>query len=273
MQRMKKLVYTLTVLLLLGSVAEAQTNQATVLNARQAAKIDLSGKWVGKRKQYTADKRSFIEIFEYEFELKQEGNRITGTTTILNSNGEYAEMKLEGILMGNKLHFREYEVKDAIRPEGKVWCFKSGELYIAKEGEQLKLIGSTPSFMEIYNYPCSGGYTEITKVDNSANLSALKSDFSGENLLPEEQMNISVFPNPYIESTTVYYGINQDAKVKLEVFDLSGRLVSTLYSGQQKAGTYNFTFNGKANGYGSGMFIAKLTVNDEVFSRQIVQMQ
>ena len=30
-----------------------------------------------------------------EFELKQEGDIITGTSTIINSNGEYADMKLE----------------------------------------------------------------------------------------------------------------------------------------------------------------------------------
>ena len=165
---MKRLSVTLLALFItVANVVTAQTEQTSklqILNASQVAKLDLNGKWSGKRRQYSWDKKSFIEIFQYEFDLKQEGDIVTGTTTIINSNGEYADMKLEGVLVGNKLHFAEKEVKSAIRPDGKVWCFKSGELYFAKDGDNLKLVGATPSYMEVYNYPCSGGETDLVLI-------------------------------------------------------------------------------------------------------------
>lgn len=258
--------------ILLSGALSAQQVKPQYLNAAQVSKLDFTGKWTGKRKQYAPDKKSFIEVFEYEFDLKQEGNIITGTTTIISSNGEYADMKLEGVVIGNKLHFAEKEIKAAARPEGKVWCFKSGELNIVKEGDNLKLVGATPSFMEVYNYPCSGGETDLVKVDNSNNLSAVIS-MNGTASANEEQFSISAFPNPFIDNVGIYYNLNTDAKVKAEVYDISGKLVTTLFDGNQKTGNYNLTFTPKNFGSMSGIFIVKLAVNGDVFSRQIVQMR
>src|SRR5258708_2303817 len=129
---MKRVSITFLALLIIAGNLVSGQESSQILNAQQVSKLDLSGKWIGKRKQYSADKKSFIEIFQYEFDLKQEGNIISGTSTIINRSGEYADMKLEGVIIGNKFHFAEKEVKNAARPDGKVWCFKSGELFISK---------------------------------------------------------------------------------------------------------------------------------------------
>ena len=110
---MKRLSVTLFAFLLIASQAVKATSPESrlqILNSTQVAKLDVSGKWSGKRNQYSWDKKSFIESFQYEFDLKQDGNIVTGTSTIISSNGEYADMKLEGVLVGNKLHFAEKEV-------------------------------------------------------------------------------------------------------------------------------------------------------------------
>lgn len=243
-----------------------------ILNAQQVAKLDLNGKWIGTRNQYSWDKQTFIESFQYEFDLKQEGDIVTGTSTIISSNGEYADMKLEGFLVGNKLHFAETEVKSAIRPDGKVWCFKSGELYFTKDGDNLKLTGATPSYMEVYNYPCSGGETTLTKADNSNNLSVLvNATTTGSGAT--EKFDISVYPNPFVQTATVSYVLAEDSKVKAEVFDISGKLVNNLFEGNQKKGNYTLNYDASRAGSLAGIFIVKLSVNGEVYSRQLVQMR
>jgi len=269
---MKRLSITLITLLLVAvNIISAQETSPVTLNAQQVAKLDLSGKWVGKRKQYSEDKKSFIEIFQYEFDLKQEGNIITGTSTIINSHGEYADMKLEGMIVGNKFHFAEKEVKSAVRPDGKIWCFKSGELNLTKSGDNLKLTGPTPSYMEMYNLPCSGGETDLVKVDNSNNLSAFISVSEVSSGAPAT-MDLNVFPNPFAEKATIGYNLVKDAKVKVEIYDISGKLVTRLFEGNEKAGNYSLSYTAKKSEIGSGILIVKLTVNDEIFSRQLVQM-
>lgn len=261
--------------MLLSALTAQATNpqQPTqILNTQQVAKLDLNGKWTGTRNQFSWDKQTFIESFQYEFELKQEGDIITGTSTIISTNGEYADMKLEGVLVGNKLHFAETEIKSAIRPDGKVWCFKSGELYFAKDGDNLILTGATPSYMEVYNYPCSGGETKLTKVDNSNNLSVLvNASTTGSGT--DEKFDINVYPNPFVQTATINYSLVEDSKVKAEVFDITGKLVNDLFEGNQKKGSYTLNYDASRAGSLAGIFIIKLSVNGEVYSRQLVQMR
>ncbi len=269
---MKSLSLSVLAFLMIGANHLFAQDNSTVLNTQQVAKLDVSGKWSGKRKQYAPDKKSFIEIFQYEFDLKQEGNIVTGTSTIISSNGDYADMNLEGVIIGNKLHFAEKEVKNAARAEGKVWCFKSGELSFVKSGEKLLLTGATPSYMEIYNYPCTGGETELAKVDNSVNVAALVTMPETTNGTAAE-FNISLFPNPFVDNATINYNLTEDAKVRLEIFDISGKLVATVFEGNQKSGSYNLVYSGKSAASNSGILIVKMTVNKDIYSRQLVQMR
>ena len=254
--------------------AIAQDSKPLILSATQVAKLDLNGKWSGKRMQYTADKKAFAETFQYEFDLKQEGNIVTGTSTIIDENGNFADMNLEGVLVGNKLQFREFAVKNAIRPQGKIWCFKSGELNFAKDGDKINLVGATSSYMEIYNYPCSGGVTNLTKVDNSSNIAALSAaSTAGVETLAENKINIVTYPNPFIDNANITYNLTNDAKVVVEIYDLQGKLVTPLFEGNQNAGNYNLNFDGKNFATGSGIYIVKMTVNSDVYSSQMVQMR
>ncbi|HWB64331.1 MAG TPA: T9SS type A sorting domain-containing protein [Chitinophagales bacterium] len=272
---MKRLSVTLFALLLItaGFATKPETADQ-VLSSDQVAKLDVSGKWSGTRNQYSWDKKSFIESFQYEFDLKQDGNTVTGTSTIITANGEYADMKLEGVIVGNKLHFREYEVQNAIRPDGKVWCFKSGELNFVKDADgNLKLTGSTPSFMEVYNYPCSGGETNLKKVDNSANEQVLQAVTPTTPAASQPSLAITAYPNPFVESSNISYNLTADSKVTLQVFDISGKLVTGLYDGNQKAGFYVYSFDAKNFTAQSGFYIVKMVVNGNIYSQQMVQVR
>lgn len=270
-----KMITTLffAAILFASQIISAQDVRPQVLNSAQVSQLDVTGKWVGKRGQFSWDRRNIAQTFEYEFDLKQEGDRVTGTTTIINSDGNYADMRIEGVIIGNKLHFAEKEIKSAIRPEGMVWCFKSGELYFTKDGDKIRLLGATPSYMENSNYPCTGGVTDLVKTDNSnidlSKLATPANNGGGSN----PQIDISAFPNPFMDQANIRYNLVADSKVSIEVFDIAGKLVSRIFEGNQKAGNYSTLFNAKNNASLSGIFVIKMTVNGEVFSKQLVQMR
>jgi hypothetical protein len=52
------------------------------------------------------------------------------------------------------------------------------------------------------------------------------------------------FPNPFNPITAVTYSIPTPGQVRLTVCDINGRLVTTLVSGAQAAGTYKVNWNG-----------------------------
>jgi enterochelin esterase-like enzyme len=64
------------------------------------------------------------------------------------------------------------------------------------------------------------------------------------------------YPNPFNPSTEIRYQVSGVSDVRLEVFDVLGRKVSTLVSERQAAGNYTVNFN--ASGLASGIYFYRL---------------
>ncbi len=265
---MKKLTLTFAAILVLITAISAQA--LSDLSTNELKTIDLSGKYIGKRHQFNADKKSIMQSFEYEFELKQSGDIISGVSTIIKANGEYADIKLRGMIIGDKLYFEEYEIQNQDKDPNMVWCFKTGALNIKKDGESLKLVGNTESYMAEYYIPCTGGTTDLTKVDNSNNFKI--EEATAPTVIDANSMN--VFPNPFIDATKINYSIANASTVTLDVYDILGKKVAVLENNTTKnPGTYNVDFSAKGLGLSAGVFIAKLSVNGKIYSSEMVQMK
>ncbi|MEO0080193.1 MAG: FlgD immunoglobulin-like domain containing protein, partial [candidate division WOR-3 bacterium] len=54
-----------------------------------------------------------------------------------------------------------------------------------------------------------------------------------------------IWPNPSRKGTMVSFSLPNEARVRLAVFDITGRLIRTLVQGEQAAGGYTVTWNGR----------------------------
>jgi hypothetical protein len=75
------------------------------------------------------------------------------------------------------------------------------------------------------------------------------------------------YPNPFNPSTTIGYSIKTSSHVRLEVYDIAGRMVSLLLDQQQQPGRYSIQWNADKDGnvrLSSGMYFARLRVGGEV---------
>ena len=79
------------------------------------------------------------------------------------------------------------------------------------------------------------------------------------------------YPNPFNPSTVISYGLPFEAKVRLEVFDLLGRLVNCLVDETQQAGIHYVTFT--SGGLTSGMYIYRLQVGTFTATRKLVLLK
>lgn len=71
------------------------------------------------------------------------------------------------------------------------------------------------------------------------------------------------YPNPFNPSTTINYTLNENSRVQLDVFNISGRKVQTLINSNQKAGHQSIIWNGMSDlGHkvSSGIYLYRLTV-------------
>ena len=74
--------------------------------------------------------------------------------------------------------------------------------------------------------------------------------------LPEKFHLNQNYPNPFNPVTTIGYTLPAQEKVRLQVFDINGRLVRTLVDARQNAGTYQYDF--KAEKIASGLYFYRI---------------
>lgn len=74
--------------------------------------------------------------------------------------------------------------------------------------------------------------------------------------LPELDMYISGFPNPFSDKATIVYQIPDDGKVTLQVYNVLGALVAEMENGMQQKGKHTLVFS--AEDLPSGLYSFKL---------------
>lgn len=102
------------------------------------------------------------------------------------------------------------------------------------------------------NLSKDGTGIELVKVDPTTSLVAEQS-LSPELFFMVEQN----YPNPFNPTTTIHYQLTKPAVVRVNVYDLNGRRVSTLIDETQSEGRHTATFDGRS--VASGTYIVHCT--------------
>lgn len=76
------------------------------------------------------------------------------------------------------------------------------------------------------------------------------------------------YPNPFNPVTTIEYTVAEPGYISLKVYDILGRTVASLVSGEQSAGRYKVSFD--ASNFPSGVYIYQLVSKDVRLSRKMM---
>jgi hypothetical protein len=79
---------------------------------------------------------------------------------------------------------------------------------------------------------------------------------------PESFKLYNNYPNPFNPSTNIKFDVAKTGVVKLEVFDILGRKVATLFDGKKSVGTHTLTFD--ASSLSSGVYFTRFTAGNTV---------
>lgn len=75
-------------------------------------------------------------------------------------------------------------------------------------------------------------------------------------------LNLSVSPNPFIHSSSISYELSQSGFVSIEIFDLSGRIVSRIENSELSAGQHSAEWNGtnqSGESVSPGFYLCRVT--------------
>jgi hypothetical protein len=93
------------------------------------------------------------------------------------------------------------------------------------------------------------------------------------NPAPAAASRLGNSPNPFGPSTLVTFALDADQDVSLEVYDLSGRLVSSLHRGRMTQGAHSIAWNGRGRdgqAAPAGIYVARLRSGEKVESHPMV---
>jgi len=76
------------------------------------------------------------------------------------------------------------------------------------------------------------------------------------------------YPNPFNPVTVIRYELPNSATVKLQVFDVLGRVVATVVNERKEAGIYEVPFN--ASGLSSGTYFYRLQAGTFVETKKMM---
>ena len=83
--------------------------------------------------------------------------------------------------------------------------------------------------------------------------------------IPTSYFLMDNFPNPFNPNTTIRYGLPEDSKVSLVIYDLGGNVVRTLESGMNEPGWYEHEWNGltiDGRTVSTGIYFARIAAGD-----------
>ena len=102
------------------------------------------------------------------------------------------------------------------------------------------------------------------------------SGIEGEQKIPIEFVLKQNYPNPFNPETKISFVLSRRSKVSLEIFDILGRKVKTLFSGYASAGEHKFLWNGYDDaGYqvSTGTYIYRLKAGDNFKTRKMILLR
>ena len=92
--------------------------------------------------------------------------------------------------------------------------------------------------------------------------------------LPNNLALDPAFPNPFNPLTTLYFDIPGTAKsslVLIEIYDIRGRSVETLFEGYTSPGRHNIKWN--ATQFSSGIYFVKLSYDNQSRTQKVILLK
>ena len=183
------------------------------------------------------------------------GNVVVGATKVVDLDGIQVLAAWENL---DRYEFIPVELRDEIvgyTPGDKIEL----RLWSQSEGRELRV---------------------VTDLDNDeygvAPLTVGTANVSMQDAIPTEVNLSQNYPNPFNPTTRIDYSVVSDGHVTLNVYDITGRLISTLVDGYVDAGYHSAMWNGIDNNgkmVAAGIYFYSLQSESSNMTRKMVYMK
>jgi len=94
---------------------------------------------------------------------------------------------------------------------------------------------------------------------------------SGGEARPRDYLLTRNYPNPFNACATIEYTLSEPSTVSIDIYDISGRKLQSLFDGENPAGEHRVTWDAK--GIVSGIYFCKITTGNMVGTQKMVLLK
>ena len=175
-------------------------------------------------------------------------------------------------------HKMKVEVRATSENETSFWCYFDGTLLTGCPIVDTTSTRNTSGSFGLYTFQMDAdgipGYFDNIVVEQIQPVTSVE-DYIKHSVPLNFSLNQN-YPNPFNPSTNISYQLSTNGFVSLIVYDLLGRQIKTLVSGDQQSGYYNVNWTGLdefGNHVPSGVYLYSLRTSNIVESRKMVLMK
>ncbi len=208
------------------------------------------------------------------FGIETSGNSLRFAINADSKESEVAIDDVSSVLPYSWTHI--VGVRDAM--DRKLKLFVNGELQ-ATAADETGSISLTEDLYIGNNPPGTGPFfgifDEMSMYNYALSDAEVKAIHGYATGVPEKTGNgldpVQNYPNPFAATTTFKYYVASDSDVQLCIYNLSGRLVSTVVDQYQHAGTHSLTFD--AVDMESGIYLYELRIGSRRYRGKMILMK
>lgn len=128
----------------------------------------------------------------------------------------------------------------------------------------------TQGMMEVHFGTINEDQFDLTTIwTNGVKLSGRQGSVGVSPVAPPAQAKIqSIYPNPVSDKAEIHYTLKNNANVKIQVTDLSGREVALIFNDYQTSGDHNAFLD--VTGMSSGIYFCRVQANGTVETKKLV---
>lgn len=92
--------------------------------------------------------------------------------------------------------------------------------------------------------------------------------------IPESSMSkLQVFPHPFSSVANIYYSLDKESDITLELLDITGKRIATIFDGRLPAGPHNHYIKPEELGMTKGMYLISVNDGYELKVKKIVKVE
>ena len=88
-----------------------------------------------------------------------------------------------------------------------------------------------------------------------------------------DAINLTVYPIPFTDIAIIHYKLNQQTRMKIEIYNILGEKIKILLDENQSSGSYEMELKAADVNYINGVYYIKVMVDETMMMKKVILMK